>query len=64
MNMEKFYVVIASGESSKKTGKPYTIAKALVDLKTSQFLSDKDQKFFQECHPVGTKIIVNEEVNF
>ena len=64
--MEKIYVVVASGKSSKKSGKPYCIAKALVDLKESgsQFLSDTDQKFFNEFIPVGNSITINEEVIF
>ena len=62
--MEKVYVVVASGKASKKSGKPYCIAKALVDLKESQFLSDTDLKFFNEFIPVGNSITVNEEVIF
>ena len=62
--MEKVYVVVASGKASKKSGKPYCIAKALVDLKESQFLSVTDQKFFNEFIPVGNLITINEEVIF
>ena len=60
----KAYMVTASGESSKKSGLPYSIAKAIVNLNTSQFLSDKDTKFLPEFLTVGTIIKVKEEVDY
>lgn len=54
MNTEKIYIVTSAGTS--KTGKPYSRLSAVVKLKNSEFISDKDFIMLDIIKPVGTKM--------
>lgn len=51
--MEKEYLIVGSGMESKKSGKPYSIGKAIIKLPGKQFISDNDMTFLEDYIPVG-----------
>lgn len=54
MDTEKIYIVTSCGTS--KVGKPYSRLSAVVKLKNSEFISDKDFIMLDIIKPVGTKM--------
>lgn len=54
MDVEKLYICTSSGTS--KNGKPYSKLSAIVKLKNSEFISDKDFVMLDIIKPVGTRM--------
>ena len=55
MEVQKVYLVVACG-NSKKTKQPYSIARAILETASGQWLDEHDFIKLDVIKPVGTKL--------
>lgn len=51
--MEKKYLVVANGKASKKTNKPYSVGKQIIEFNDSNFIADKSYYVLPDIKPLG-----------